>query len=282
MTELLQAAADTTARSPGLTGRNDFWNLHAWIPLVVFAPLFCAIEWTGLDRTLAHALFHDPVRNQWMGQGPGDWWARGIIHDGGRWITRSLAGSALALWLASFLSVRMRHWRRSAGFVFFAMASSVLLVGALKSVTNVDCPWDLLEFGGDRPYVGLFSLRPHDLPHAQCFPGAHSSSAFALVCFYFVFRDRARVAAVAGLLGAALLWAVFALGQEARGAHFLTHDLASVAVVWFAQLALYVKLLRQPQQRVGRHAEGQAAEDVAREDQPQAGGQYAAQARVEQ
>jgi membrane-associated PAP2 superfamily phosphatase len=244
--------------------------------------LFCVIEWTGLDRSLAHALFYDPARNQWLGQGPGEWWAHGVIHDGGRWVTRTVAGSALALWVASFLSAPMRHWRRGAGFVFFAMASSVLIVGALKAVTNVDCPWDLLEFGGDRPYVALFSLRPHALPHAQCFPGAHSSSAFALVCFYFLFRDRSPRAALAGLLGAGSLWAVFAFGQEARGAHFLTHDLAGLAVVWFVQLALYVKLLRQPQQRVGRHAEGQAAEDVAREHQPESRRQHAGDAWIEQ
>jgi membrane-associated PAP2 superfamily phosphatase len=276
MTEL--AVAD----SPTSTARAEFWNLHAWIPLVVFVPLFCAIEWTGLDRTLAHALFYDPVRDQWLGEGAGDWWAHGLIHDGGRWITRTVAGSALGLWIASFLSVRMRHWRRTAGYVFFAMTAAVLIVGALKSVTNVDCPWDLVEFGGDRPYVALFALRPHGLPHAQCFPGAHSSSAFALVCFYFVYRDRSRVVAALALFAAALLWAVFALGQEARGAHFLTHDLASVAVVWFVQLALYVKLLRQPHQRVGRHAEGEAAEDVARKDQPQARGQHTDQPRIEQ
>jgi membrane-associated PAP2 superfamily phosphatase len=283
MTELLPTPAGAAvATCPAFSALNDFWNLHAWIPLVVFVPLFCVIEWTGLDRTLAHALFYDPVRAQWLGQGTGDWWAHGLIHDGGRWITRTVAGSALGLWIASFLSARMRPWRRSAGFVFFAMAASVLIVGALKEVTNVDCPWDLVEFGGDRPYVALFSLRPHGLAHAECFPGAHSSSAFALVCFYFLLRDRSRVAAAAGLGAAALLWAVFALGQEARGAHFLTHDLASVAVVWFVQLALYVKLLRQPHQRVGSHAQCQAAEDVARERQPDAGGQHADQPRVEQ
>lgn len=281
MTPLPPAPAATIANASSFTAPSDFWNLHAWTPLVVFLPLFCVIEWTGLDRTLAHALFYDPVRARWLGEGPGGWWADHVIHDGGRWFTRTVAGSALGLWVASWLSSRMRHWRRSAGFVFLAMTSSVLIVGALKSVTNVDCPWDLLEFGGDRPYAGLFSLRPHGLPHAQCFPGAHSSSAFALVCFYFVFRDRWRAAALAALLAAVLLWAVFALGQEARGAHFLTHDLASVAVVWSVQLALYVKLLRQPHQGVGDHAERQAAENVAREHQPQPGSQHADEARVE-
>ena len=31
----------------------------------------------------------------------------------------------------------------------------------------------------------------------------------------------------------------FSIGQEARGAHFLSHDLTSAAIVWFVQLGLY-------------------------------------------
>jgi membrane-associated PAP2 superfamily phosphatase len=270
MTELARTRAGSLLDAAALSRptRDDFWNLHAWIPLVLFVPLFCVIEWTGLDRILAHALFYDPAVQRWIGQGPGDWWARGVIHDGGRWLARTVAGTALALWIASFVSVRMRNWRRTSGFVFLAMAASVLIVGALKIVTDVDCPWNLHEFGGTRPYIGLFAMRPHGLPAAQCFPGAHSSSGFALACFYFVFRDRSRRAALATLVAACLVWAVFALGQEARGAHFLSHDLASVAVVWFVQLGLYVKLLRQPHQRIRRHAQRQAAEDVAGVQQP--------------
>lgn len=281
MTELARTTATALLESNAAPARDDFWTLHAWIPLILFVPLFTVIEWTNLDRKLAHALFYDPVMGGWLGGAAGEWWARGLIHDGGRWLARSVAGTALALWVASFLSVRMRHFRRGSGFVFLAMAVSVLIVGGLKLVTDVDCPWDLLEFGGDRPYIGLFALRPHDLPQAQCFPGAHSSSGFALVAFYFLFRDRSARLAAAALAAAVLVWALFSLGQEARGAHFLSHDLASLAIVWFVQLGIYAKLLRQPHQRVGGHAERQAAEDVAREHQPDAGHQHTDQPRVE-
>ena len=34
----------------------------------------------------------------------------------------------------------------------------------------------------------------------------------------------------------------FSIGQEARGAHFLSHDLTSAAIVWFVQLGLYAGL----------------------------------------
>ena len=245
MTEFVQVSPDTGASDrPDSVVTDDFWNTHAWMPLALVLPLFFFIEWLDLDRVVAHAFFYNAAADQWLGAGTGGWWARGLIHDGGRWLARSIAATALALWLASFVSAGARQWRRTAGFVFLAMVTSIIVVGLLKTVTNVDCPWDLAGFGGDRPYVALFADRPDSLPRAQCFPGAHSSSGFALVCFYFVFRDRSRRAARWALLAAGLVWAVFSLGQQARGAHFLSHDLASLAIVWYVQLLLYVRLMR--------------------------------------
>jgi membrane-associated PAP2 superfamily phosphatase len=59
------------------------------------------------------------------------------------------------------------------------------------------------------------------------------------MCFYFVFRDLSRHAARWALAGAIVVGIAFSIGQEARGAHFLSHDLTSAAIVWFVQLGLY-------------------------------------------
>jgi membrane-associated PAP2 superfamily phosphatase len=45
------------------------------------------------------------------------------------------------------------------------------------------------------------------------------------------------VALAAGLAVGVL----FAFGQEARGAHFLSHDLTSAILVWYVQLGLYLR-----------------------------------------
>jgi membrane-associated PAP2 superfamily phosphatase len=133
----------------------------------------------------------------------------------------------------------LREWRRASGFVLLSMLLATLLVGGLKAVTNVDCPWDLAGFGGQNPYFALFADRPDTLAHAQCFPGAHASSGFALMCFYFVFLERSRRVARWMLAAGIAVGIAFSIGQEARGAHFLSHDLTSAAIVWFVQLALY-------------------------------------------
>lgn len=222
---------------------RQFWRTHLILPGVGFALALTLLGVFGLDRMISHALFFDSASKQWLGAGDGMWWARDVIHTGGRSLVRLVAAVVLILWLATFFSERLRPWRRRAGFAFLAVALSTGIVGGLKAITNVDCPWDLSEFGGDRPYVTLFSDRPDSRPHAACFPGAHASSGFALMFGYFLLRGRSRRHANWALLGAIVVGVIFSIGQEARGAHFLSHDLTAAAIVWFTQLFLYVRIL---------------------------------------
>jgi membrane-associated PAP2 superfamily phosphatase len=271
-------------------GRDRFWATHAGWPLLLFLLAFAGIEGLGLDRRLAAAWFFDQDAGRWLGSGAGDWWAHALLHDAGRWLVRGAASVALAVWAASFAVASLRPWRRPVGFAALAMVASVGIVGLLKAVTNVDCPWDLAGYGGTQPFVSLLGDRPDYLPRARCFPGAHASSGFALLCVYFAWRDHAPGFARIGLVGGVLVGCAFAVGQEARGAHFVSHDLAGAAVVWFVQLALYAWLLRPRRQRgsqpdarhaEGDHARGQATDDVSRPAQPQGRGDHAHQAWIE-
>ncbi len=216
------------------------WSLlrtHLWFPLLGFTAAFLILEAGSLDPVIARAWYFDPVSLRWVGAGA--WWANELLHTGGRWLVRGIAGAAMLAWGLSFFHERAREWRAPAGFLVLALVIPITLVGGLKAVTNVDCPWDIAGFGGHRPYVLLFAHRPDVLPAARCFPGAHASSGFALMCFYFVLRDRRRRVARWALGAAVVVGIAFSMGQEARGAHFFSHDLASAGVVWFSQLGLY-------------------------------------------
>jgi membrane-associated PAP2 superfamily phosphatase len=223
---------------------GQFWIAHALVPLSVCALCFLVIVIFHLDERVARGLFFDEHANRWLGSGSGEWWARDLLHTGGRNLVRAIAAGALATWLLGFRVDAFRRYQRVAGYVALSMIVATASVGALKSITNVDCPWDVQGFGGTRPHLGIFAARPDYLPRAKCFPGAHSSSGFAVMAFYFALRDRrpraARIALAAGLLTGSL----FAFGQQARGAHFLSHDLASAGIVWGILLALYVVVLR--------------------------------------
>jgi len=234
-----------TERSGLQYGSPEFWRAHLWWPLLAFSVLFGGLEVFSLDRVLAREWYFNVHTGTWLGAESGAWWARGLLHTGGRWFVRGVAAAALASWLLSLGVERLRHWRLPAGYVLLSMLLGILIVGGLKAITNVDCPWDLAGFGGHSPYVALFADRPDTLPRAQCFPGAHASSGFALFCFYFLFHGRSRHMARWMLAAAIAVGIAFSVGQEARGAHFFSHDLTSAAIVWFAQLGLYAGFRRR-------------------------------------
>jgi membrane-associated PAP2 superfamily phosphatase len=247
---------------------QDEWRRLVWWPAIALLAAFALLEVGQLDRAVAHEFFYD-AHSGWLGAGAGEWWARDLIHQAGRWLPRGVAAAAGLAWLASFRMPTLAAWRRELLYVFCGMALVIGSVGVLKELTNVDCPWDLTDFGGKYPYVALFAPRPAGLRHAACFPAAHSSSGFALLAVYFALRNRRPGLARAAFIGAIAIGIVFAFGQEARGAHFLSHDLTSAGIAWLSLVWLYAKLLApaglQVQAREGKreHAARQAAHDVA-------------------
>lgn len=213
-----------------------YWR-HLRAPLLVFVLVAPLLAFTTLDVSVAHALYFDEVRAQWIGAH--SWWTNELIHRDGTWLMRGVAALALALWGATWVRPQWQTLRRPALYFFVSMALSVGVVGLLKTLTNVDCPRDLSEFGGAFPYIHLFEHRPEALRHAQCFPAAHASSAYALFALYFMFRERSRRAACFGLALAVTLGLVFGIAQQARGAHFISHDVWSVMLVWTISLSVY-------------------------------------------
>ncbi|MET0534096.1 MAG: phosphatase PAP2 family protein [Steroidobacter sp.] len=217
---------------------HSLWWRHARVPLVIF--LVCAVVFstTSADLAIARALFFDDAQMQWIGRD--NWWTNEFLHTGGRWFVRACVAVALAIWVSSFTSERLRVWRRHSGYFVMAVVLSVALTGLLKVLTNVDCPWDLQQFGGKFPFVHLFADRPDGLRTASCFPAAHASSGYALLALFFVLRDSFPKWRTAGLCVGVVMGLVFGLAQQSRGAHFLSHDIWSAFIVWIVALSVYV------------------------------------------
>jgi len=218
-----------------------FWRSHAWIPAAVFAVALVAIAALDLDRRIADASFFDAASGTWIGADR--WWAVDLIHSGGALFVRIAGLAALSAWAASFRLPRFRSLRAGAGYVVLGLVLVTSTVGGLKQVTGVDCPRDVAGFGGNRAYAPLLADPPDGHARGHCYPGAHASSGFALMAFYFALRDRRPRLARRLLAGAIATGVVFSIGQQARGAHFLSHDLTSAAIAWFLLLALWYRLL---------------------------------------
>jgi membrane-associated PAP2 superfamily phosphatase len=219
-----------------------FWWSHLQAPLAAFVVFAAVFATTHLDVSIARAVFFDVAHARWIGAD--SWAVNEFLHTGGRWAIRGLVALALACWIATYVQHDWRALRRPAAFFTIATALSIGVVGLLKTLTNVDCPWDLAPFGGQFPFVELFADRPDALRVGRCFPAAHASSGYALLALYFLLRERHAALAKAGLGLGVLTGLTFGIAQQARGAHFVSHDVWSAFLVWTVTLSVYAFAFR--------------------------------------
>ncbi len=228
------------AARPPLAFDRDFLARHAGWPLLGFVLATAILIPLRGDLWLADRLYAWEGHRWALQQG---FVTQHLIHVmGKRLSTLGWYGVALLL-IASGSFPRLKAWRRPLCFLLLATALSTAAVGTLKLWTDMDCPWDLARYGGSRPFVDLFTARPALLPHAACFPAGHASAGYAWVALYFFFlatRPRLRWLGLGFGLAVGLL---FGFAQQLRGAHFLSHDLWTLAICWSVALLLHACLL---------------------------------------
>src|SRR5690606_12799694 len=118
-------------------------------------------------------------------------------------------------------------------------------------------------YGGLRPFIGLFQTRPLLLGHAACFPAGHAGSGYAWVALFFFMREVRPQWRWPALLIALALGAVFGVAQQLRGAHFLSHDLWSLAISWTVASTLSLWMLDSAPAAAATHAPAVALDEAA-------------------
>jgi membrane-associated PAP2 superfamily phosphatase len=192
------------------------WALLPWALLP--AALAIAAHRTAIDTGWADLLY------AWEGQR----WAlrddtitRTLLHDAGATASRLAWLGVVVAWLASLAVDVLRPHRQRLARLALSVALAATLLVALKQATAVHCPWDLVRYGG--------SAFPGDGGGA-CFPAGHAGAGYAwLALAFYATTPRGRRAGLA--IGAAA-GLVFGIDQQLRGAHFLSHDLWSMALCW--------------------------------------------------
>ena len=172
------------------------------------------------------------------------WLLDKLLHDMGRLVAWALAlALCLGVWWPRGPLRRLSLAARLqlAGGVLM----SVAVVALLKSANPAACPWSLT------PYGGLVEPLSHWLwwvtpvgGRGGCFPAGHASAGFAFVGGWFVFRQVAPALAWRWLLVAAAAGLLLGLGQQWRGAHFMSHTLWSGWLCWCLAWALDVACRR--------------------------------------
>jgi membrane-associated PAP2 superfamily phosphatase len=218
------------------------FSRHVRLPLLGFVLAAFAIEVTGFDLWLADRIYA-LSGNSWSLREA--WLTQTMIHEGGRLVVTLLASALLGSAVASLVMPSLARWRRGIWYLLASSVASALTISVLKDLTHVDCPWDLLRYGGDLPYVRIFAPHPRSFEYGACFPAGHASAAYAWLGAYYVAHEYAprwkgRVLAV--VLGAGVL---FGFAQQLRGAHFISHDLWTLGICWCCATALYALFFRE-------------------------------------
>ncbi|OUL99033.1 phosphatase PAP2 family protein [Variovorax sp. JS1663] len=199
-----------------------------------FLSLLLILAWdaSGLDLPLAR-LAGTPMGFPWRD----NWFLVHVVHEGARalsWLL--LIALALAIrWPFGFLR---RLPVRERIQLTLGVLASVLLVSLVKQASATSCPWDLKVFGGVAQHVSHWAWGLRDGGPGGCFPAGHASAGFAFVSGWFVLRRRSHSVAGAWLACALVAGLVLGLGQQLRGAHYVSHTLWTAWLCWMAGLLL--------------------------------------------
>ncbi|WP_416304832.1 phosphatase PAP2 family protein [Neptunicella sp. SCSIO 80796] len=207
-------------------------------PLCIALLAILFIQYSGIDLYLSGLVYlpaeHWQLKNSWL--------LDTVIHRGGRLVIAVAVMSMLLMTLLSLLPRYRNHAYRSVCiYLLVATLLSIGTVSLLKQITTLPCPWDVVGLGGNRHYLLLGQVFSPRLQTGHCFPSGHASGGFALFSIYFAalrvsqlrrYSDTGRTEKL-WLLPGLITGTVFGLAQQLRGAHFLSHDIASAAVCWF-------------------------------------------------
>ncbi|MGR9114670.1 MAG: phosphatase PAP2 family protein [Gammaproteobacteria bacterium] len=222
---------------------DRFFTFHFVIPFLVFAIAFSGLELAHLDIWVSQS-FYDKERSIWPYQN--HWLIEGVIHRWGSvlaWFAEISAVLCLLLSLSAKSTLSGFH--RPLAFLVLAGLTGPIVIACLKNKMHVYCPWDLAIYGGEKPYLRLFDFAPPRSEVGFCFPAGHAGSGYAFICLYFFLYASKPVYKFGGLYLGLALGLVYGLAQQIRGAHFLSHDLFSLAVCWFTSLLLFILFFRK-------------------------------------
>lgn len=194
---------------------------------------------TGLDSRLAN-YFYNPI-DQWIYRD--SFVLEKILHKGGVIVTIVILLTLLVRLLYLFKFQKNKNQSEYLSFVFLTSIFTIFTIFLLKRWSTLPCPWDSLVFGGNINPPKLMEAFAVDLPKGKCFPAGHSSGGFCFLSLYFghtvIYGKRNFRTLIPGVV----LGVTFGLTQQMRGAHFLSHDLATIlitiAISWITSLIYY-------------------------------------------
>lgn len=205
--------------------RTEHYRNAIFLLLITAVLIAILGQYTNIDLRIEDYYYDPQLKNfTWKNA----WFTKEFMHT---YLKDAIIAFGLVLLMVT-ISDAVRNWRRINPFLrvrlrFVAAGAIVipLVISLLKKASVLHCPWDVVRYGGNAPFVRLFDPVTKTMEAGQCFPAGHASTALWLAAFCVFWLPhqpkKALMVFLAGLMfGFALGWA-----QQMRGAHFLFHTL---------------------------------------------------------
>lgn len=201
-----------------------------WLPVGVYALLIIPIMGWDLDWQLAN-YWYQLEGQQWALRSA--WLTQTIIHDGGHDLAVGLYIAVLVLYLSAFKSSFLAKYKSGLAYLSLSLPIATLTVSLFKRLTTADCPWSVIDFGGQHVYQSWFyNLWSQITEAGHCFPAGHASSAYMFFGLYFFSHHYWPTKSTFILISVITMGLIFGFAQQLRGAHFISHDLTSALICW--------------------------------------------------
>ena len=225
---------------------TKFLITHFLLPFLALAMISITIALGDIDRIIADH-WYAIQGNSWAWKD--SFTAEAFFHKGGRNLSLLLALISLTLFVSSCFHNSLAAHKKPLLYLFLAAAGGSLLISFLKHSLAVSCPWEFDRYGGDLVYntvIEQLFLRNGD----GCFPAGQASAGYTWICCYFFGLHYQSKWRWAGLVIPLLAGIVLGFVQQIRGAHFISHDLWTLAICWFYSLGLFLLFFKSPPEKV--------------------------------
>ncbi len=157
----------------------------------------------------------------------------------------AIYGVFMILWL-----IKLRYYKESIElqkkllFLILILIFTPLTVAILKHYSPIYCPNFIEEFGGEKLYISPFDMFNGVIffhHTGKCFPAGHASGGFALISLYFVIPSK--VLKIWSLLFSLSLGWIMGIYQIAKGTHYLSDTIVTLAIAYLLCITLQQVLL---------------------------------------
>ncbi len=221
---------------------------HPWINLkntalfsIVFLGIYLIVEFSPLDLLLQDYIYNFSTHSWPIDRD--EKILKVLFYNGPKLVLAILGITALGIFISTFFSKKYHSLKYPCLYFFLSIALVSGIIASMKNFTNTYCPWDVARYGGDQPYVKVLSCYPKDFVQGKkpkCFPGGHASGGFALFCLVFLAKNRKKF--LMGLSVALASGWIMGIYQMLKGAHYFTHNLATMFLSWIMCMLLFLAI----------------------------------------